>query len=66
VLFDLGLLKQFAEKLNHDDNKVRRAVKKDIYPFIHNLTAFILEICNTDNQLEQKLSNKPFWSTLKD
>ena len=66
MLFDLGLLKQFAEKLEHDENKVQRAVKKDIYPFIHNLTAFILEVCHTDHELEEKLSKQAFWNTLKD
>lgn len=56
ILFDLKLLEQFANKLNSEENKVSRAVKKDIYPFIHNLTAFILGICDSDVELEKRLS----------
>lgn len=66
ILFDLKLLEQFANKLNSEENKVSRAVKKDIYPFIHNLTAFILGICDSDLELEKRLSRQTYWSTLKD
>ena len=41
ILFDLKLLEQFAKRIEHPDNKVSRACKKDIYPFIHNLTAYL-------------------------
>lgn len=66
ILFDLKLLEQFANKLNSEENKVSRAVKKDIFPFIHNLTEFILSICNSNLELEKKLSRQAYWGTLKD
>ena len=66
ILFDLKLLEQFANKLNSEENKVSRAVKKDIFPFIHNLTEFILAICNSNQELEKKLSRQTYWGTLKD
>ena len=44
ILFDLKLLEQFAARIEHPDNQVSRACKKDIYPFIHNMTAYLEEI----------------------
>ena len=43
LLFDLKLIETFAGKINSDEYKQSIATRKCIYPFIHNLTAYILE-----------------------
>lgn len=39
---DLKLIEFFATKLSHSDYKESLAKRKNIYPFIHNITSFLL------------------------
>lgn len=50
LLFDLKLIETFAGKINSDDYKKSIGIRKSIYPFIHNLTAYILEFEYVQNQ----------------
>ncbi len=47
ILFELGLIKIFAEKLQSQDYKKSLATRKSIYPFIHNMTAFLIDLVNS-------------------
>jgi hypothetical protein len=45
LLLDLGLISFFANHLNHNDYKQPLASRKNIYPFIHNFTSFLISHC---------------------
>lgn len=51
LLFDLKLLTTFASKLRSADYQKSIAQRKSIYPFIHNLTAYILEFTQNEQQM---------------
>ena len=41
LILDLKLIEFFATKLSHSDYKEPLAKRKNIYPFIHNITSFL-------------------------
>ena len=47
ILFELGLIRIFAENLQSEDYKKSLANRKSIYPFIHNMTAFLIDLVNS-------------------
>ena len=44
ILFEQKLIETFASKLNHSDYQASLAVRKNIYPFIHNFTSFLIDL----------------------
>lgn len=43
LLFEHKLLSKFAAKLRHEDYNKSIAARISIYPFIHNMTAYLME-----------------------
>ena len=41
LILELKLVEFFATKLSHSDYKEPLALRKNIYPFIHNITSFL-------------------------
>ena len=41
ILFELNLIQIFSRKLEHPDYLLSQSTRKNIYPFIHNLTVAI-------------------------
>jgi hypothetical protein len=61
LLINLKLVEFFATKLSHSDYKEPLSRRKNIYPFIHNITSFLQ---NFDN-LKEKLDRcQPYWTAL--
>ena len=66
ILLDLKLIEIFATKLSHSDYQKPLAVRKNIYPFIHNLTSFLIELGNKNPEMHKFLNQEcqPYWTAL--
>lgn len=58
LLFDHGLISYFAQLLQKDEYKESFATRKNIFPFIHNLTAFIIDFINQQHSRGESLRIK--------
>lgn len=46
ILVDLKLIEVFGKQIEHEDYKKGMSTRKNIYPFIHNLTHFLQTLCS--------------------
>jgi hypothetical protein len=44
ILFDLKLIEFFAQRLQSKDYLQSISIRTNIYPFIHNMTAFLIDL----------------------
>lgn len=58
LLFECGLLKYFSSCLTSKDYKKQLSIRKDIYPFIHNLTAFIMNMFSQGGEKAIKITER--------
>ena len=67
LLFELNLIQIFSTKLDSEEYKSPLSIRKDIFPFIHNMTLFISQMCEVQEQLKEKVNSepfKPFWENM--
>ena len=69
LLFDLNILQIFSNKLDHKDFILPMTTRKDIFPFIHNLTSFLQQMCEINPELKSKIYSEPhmpYWNNMLD
>jgi hypothetical protein len=61
---DLKLIEFFATKLSHSDYQESLAKRKNIYPFIHNITSFLMNY-EKPSLIERLEKCQPHWTALQ-